>query len=64
MAEEDKDTKSLRQGYQAKSDEFGYQPNHITLVKKGYQPKIAEGKPEGKNPPSGGSNVKPPKKGS
>lgn len=61
MGEEEKDTTSMRQGYRAKSDEFGYQPNDTTIVK-GYQPQVAETKPEEKQPPSGGSNVKPPPK--
>lgn len=62
MGKEEEDLKSVRQGYQAKSDEFGYQPKDTTTIEKGYQPKVVDAKPEAKNPPSGGSNVTPPKK--
>lgn len=61
MNEDEKDTTSVRQGYQPKSEEFGHQPKDSTVVK-GYQPQAVESKPEGKQPPSGGSNVTPPSK--
>lgn len=50
-------SKPLNEGYQPKNEKFGYQPSNST-VKKGYQPQAVQQTPN--NPPSGGSNVKPP----
>lgn len=50
--------KPLREGYQP-SDRLGHQPPRIE--KKGYQP-TGSTRPVAQNPPSGGSNVKPPSK--
>lgn len=61
MEKKDEDIERVVGGHQPKSEEFGHQPNDSTIIK-GYQPKPVESKPEGKTPPSGGSNVSPPKK--
>lgn len=52
----DEESRILEQGHQPHSGQGGYQPSGDT---KGYQPQASD-RPEGQNPPSGGSNVMPP----
>ena len=51
---EEKDITRLKGGYQPENGKFGYQPSEVE--KRGYQPQ-GSSKPEGQNPPDGGSNV-------
>lgn len=51
---DDKDVEIVTGSFQADNGKLGYQPPEVE--KRGYQPQ-GSSKPEGQNPPTGGSNV-------
>lgn len=62
MAKNEVKEESLQGGFQPKHNDFGFQPQNANVFEiiKGFQPVSSVAQPEGNNPPSSGSNVRPP----